>query len=527
MNPFRRFLDFISYPSHSRTIGFLAFLVVLLAVPLTVNIAQKQQELRQRAAFESGGGNVRNCYPPAQAPSNCTLDTNQNPPCSPIILNTGAPGDVIYQNWFLCGTSGGGTTNGSAGTTDTCTPAGGNCLSVQTCHNPDANPLGVAGTVDTSKTCSGSTVCCMPGNGAGGNPTPTLSPDQAAIKACQDQGGTCLDNGKCILGPNNFSNVTCPIKPGGGTCDLSSAGPFDYKCDCTTSDGTPGHHAIKVCTAGGTATDPTCYAGTSACGTGGGGTPTPTPMAGCDASKGFISSCQGITAGTTKPNPSACTQSNGQSGYSLMQCQGSCWYDSYYDQRPEKAPQSQWCYPKGNLISFIVGLDGIGQTGDQKNPNPNPISNQSRGSNQNPKTTTRTFFYQVFDSTGTTEQAKGQGSIAYDSGSGKYKASATLSKTLADGTYVLKVRVQGLLAKIVRGVTISGGVAQIPNTNLVNGDTNSDNRLAIDDYNLILSCAFKPMTTACTPADLDDNGVVDQFDYNLFIREFSVVQDGD
>lgn len=46
--------NFLSYPTHSRTLSILGFLVILAAIPLTVFIAQQQQEIRQRASEETG-----------------------------------------------------------------------------------------------------------------------------------------------------------------------------------------------------------------------------------------------------------------------------------------------------------------------------------------------------------------------------------------------------------------------------------------------------------------------------------------
>ena len=40
---------FVNAPSHSRTIAMLIMLIILAAIPLTVIISQRQQELRQRA----------------------------------------------------------------------------------------------------------------------------------------------------------------------------------------------------------------------------------------------------------------------------------------------------------------------------------------------------------------------------------------------------------------------------------------------------------------------------------------------
>lgn len=48
-NLFIRLREFIVLPTHSRTLSLLAFLAILLAIPLTVFIAQQQQEIRQRA----------------------------------------------------------------------------------------------------------------------------------------------------------------------------------------------------------------------------------------------------------------------------------------------------------------------------------------------------------------------------------------------------------------------------------------------------------------------------------------------
>jgi hypothetical protein len=74
---------------------------------------------------------------------------------------------------------------------------------------------------------------------------------------------------------------------------------------------------------------------------------------------------------------------------------------------------------------------------------------------------------------------------------------------------------------------------------LVTGDINMDNHLSILDYNVLMSCLNDPDInpsdhTACNGnadfvkrADLEDNGVVNKFDYNLFLREISKVPDGD
>lgn len=63
---------------------------------------------------------------------------------------------------------------------------------------------------------------------------------------------------------------------------------------------------------------------------------------------------------------------------------------------------------------------------------------------------------------------------------------------------------------------------------LVAGDVVSDNKLNILDYNILIGCySDLAPATACNDiqkknsSDLNDDGAVNQFDYNLFIREIA------
>lgn len=49
MNFLQKFRDFVSTPTHSRTMGLLVMLVLVAAVSLTVIVAQQQQQIKQRA----------------------------------------------------------------------------------------------------------------------------------------------------------------------------------------------------------------------------------------------------------------------------------------------------------------------------------------------------------------------------------------------------------------------------------------------------------------------------------------------
>ena len=60
-NPVKRFREFILAPSHSRTISAVVILIIAAAIPLTVLVAQQQQEIRQRAATAVCQNTARQC----------------------------------------------------------------------------------------------------------------------------------------------------------------------------------------------------------------------------------------------------------------------------------------------------------------------------------------------------------------------------------------------------------------------------------------------------------------------------------
>ena len=107
--------------------------------------------------------------------------------------------------------------------------------------------------------------------------------------------------------------------------------------------------------------------------------------------------------------------------------------------------------------------------------------------------------------------------------------------SLTTGVYTIKVEMPQFLWKTVPGIIsiTSGQTTAVNQIALTTGDVNSDNKLSILDYNLVLDC-FSDLSSAknCADqakkqsADITDDGSVNQFDYNLFLRELSV-QSGD
>jgi len=186
--------------------------------------------------------------------------------------------------------------------------------------------------------------------------------------------------------------------------------------------------------------------------------------------------------------------------------------------------------PRGNTVFALnIGLDGIGSVGDNSNPT------NSSGSNKNPLRQSRNITIQVFNSN-ETEIANKSGTLTYQAAGGRFTGNVDMG-TLASGNYIVKIKSPAYLRRRIPGIqnVVSGQSYELPAANLVAGDINGDNAINILDYNILISCSIfsKDGQTVCnqnpnykTLADLDDNGAVNQFDYNLFVRELSV-QNGD
>jgi hypothetical protein len=183
-------------------------------------------------------------------------------------------------------------------------------------------------------------------------------------------------------------------------------------------------------------------------------------------------------------------------------------------------------------LSLTIGLDGIGSTGDN-------VTTVSTDSNKNPNTTTRPLTVKLFNTSNT--ETDYTGTMTYNSTSGLFTSTVNLGTNFASGNYLVKVVTDGHLVRLIPGTqTINAGTTNtMPRVNLFAGDVNNDNALTILDYNILMSCMqdvsisnpdggalCRQNTSYATRSDLDDNGIVNKFDYNLFLREYPV-QKGD
>ncbi len=192
-------------------------------------------------------------------------------------------------------------------------------------------------------------------------------------------------------------------------------------------------------------------------------------------------------------------------------------------------------------ISLTILLHGIGTSGDSPNPDTSDLSNK------NPLHPQRNLEVQIFDSNNQLVVVSSASAIVYKADNGAFLGSVDLGQDFVTGNYNLKIKTGRYLRKLVPGIQriVNLESNAIPSTALIAGDVNSDNVLNILDYNALLDCgygAIKPLpmedpnslfrSTNCQshqPAeliDIDDNGIVNSPDFNLFLRELSV-QNGD
>lgn len=181
--------------------------------------------------------------------------------------------------------------------------------------------------------------------------------------------------------------------------------------------------------------------------------------------------------------------------------------------------------PGSTNLSLEVFLHGIGKGGDNVNAN--------SGGNNNPLHPERIFTVALTNVTNTLPASRG--ALRFDSVSGSFKGTINLGASFTSGPYQVRINSDRYLWRVYQGVhTITNGqTKQLPAIYLVAGDVNQDTKLSILDYNVILDC-FSDISqprncsdgTKKAQADITDDGNVNQFDYNLLIRELSV-QGGD
>ncbi|HSA84163.1 MAG TPA: dockerin type I domain-containing protein [Patescibacteria group bacterium] len=178
---------------------------------------------------------------------------------------------------------------------------------------------------------------------------------------------------------------------------------------------------------------------------------------------------------------------------------------------------------EGNEFVVTAFLHSIGNSGDNTNPTTHSLSNKS------PQTQPRPFTLSIYNGQNDLVATK-TALLLYDNTKGNFTGTISAETTLPEGDYIFKLKTESFLTKRIPGFTHTLPLTQVtlPTITLVAGDVNGDNLINILDYNSIMGCYsdFEPPAncneTMAKLTDLNDDGHVNQIDYNLFIREITV-----
>lgn len=569
----KRIWELISTASHSRTTALLVILVIGAAIPLTVLVAQKQQEVRQQASEGNNCGNqnctgdttcirmapnieTTFCTPKNSRPEGSYCGTPSSTTANVLfpILPNGDACESKYCDFNLRCTSppesGGGNTGGTGGTAPGGTSTGGTCNPTYGAWFPQS--CGVQGIFQKcaanqryyTRSISNTTGC---------NDYAKNLEKCELDSTCGSGGGTCTD---ADYGPWNDAGCgnggvfkDCNVNEMYQTRSIASG----KGCNLNTRDM---ERCVPNSTCGGTT--PQCNENTDnlRCSSSGsqvqqcqGGTwKTVSDCASfgqvCKAITGTVAACSSATpqtptcdtgiqcTGACTAPANTCGAANGaESGcqFTALAGGGTCNRTSAPDRSCaiDKCVSPNTCSdgvckptPEGIHVnlSYSVGLDGIGSTGDRVNPSNNSLSI---------KTPQRTAKASILYVSGEplANPAERQTTLHYDPSSGKYIGKVTnFLWSSTPGTFTIKIGTVGHLVKTVHpSINISDGQTIDISADLVAGDINNDNQLSILDYNMLIGCfglIGQNTDLACKEADLNDDGTIDQFDYNLWLREF-------
>lgn len=520
---------FITSPDYSRTVGILALLVVVLAIPLTVFIAQKQQEIRQRAqttcndtydgsTFAQQGQQIQDNFRAAygdQAETkwiqerNAALATNapkandgktlfDEPDCGVIRSFYSAYGSNAPQQWVTQHNGNGG---GAPAPTATPPPS--------TIVHQEFEP------------CPSNTACSVT------SPNIIDRNDRSKDLYCRKIGSSTNEEFEWIT--QQYANAQCSSTQIGRTAEC---GGTTYYCN-----GRPG---------GWTTTQPPApTAAPTAVPT---LAPTPIPVELCGKMcsifrpgsikeksecerEGYYIDPSDYDSGTKTCN-FACLPIP-DFGTSNKLGLGGCSYSAI---RPTSPPP-----PPGD-----GGDDGGGAPAPGPGPGPGapaPQPGEPTGA------LTKLLFdlilpqgskdkrvvAQIFTATPVAQMGEDLEGTAKRGPGGNHTGTVDVANTIASGTYDIKVKADKYLRKLIQGVQITQNTTtRISQITLTLGDINGDNKLNIADYNILIDCfGAKANSQTCGNsnkdlADLDDNGRVDGVDYNLFLINLSKgPRDGD
>lgn len=203
--------------------------------------------------------------------------------------------------------------------------------------------------------------------------------------------------------------------------------------------------------------------------------------------------------------------------------------------------------PSATAFTLDLFLHGIGRGGDNADP--------ASGGNPNPIHPIRLASVEVFD-TNNASVLQADTNVTYDAASGSFKGTLPIG-SLQNGNYTVKVKVNKYLQRQAPNIyTINNGfVTALPPLRLTVGDIIGDNKLNIQDFNALAGCyrgvappsacqgqlsaqsADESLDTLIDESDLNaadsqqfnqneasdinDDGIVNEPDLSLYIRELT------
>lgn len=181
----------------------------------------------------------------------------------------------------------------------------------------------------------------------------------------------------------------------------------------------------------------------------------------------------------------------------------------------ESTPSAQ---TNQTALTVNLLLHGLGRAGDSVNQTPS--------GNMQPLHTQRAIRVKIFDDQKNIVATK-EGSVVFDQATGKFTGTLMLAD-VPSGTYGISIKADRYLSATLYDpqVITQGQTTTLPAIPLNAGDINNDDLIDIVDYGMLMDCFSSLMTSVCSDAtkekgDLTDDGTVNQFDYNLFLRELS------
>lgn len=186
---------------------------------------------------------------------------------------------------------------------------------------------------------------------------------------------------------------------------------------------------------------------------------------------------------------------------------------------PTSIPPSVSIKPDSTYIKLQFGLQGIGNTGTNTQPN------LSSG-NKNPFKKNVDVTIKVYGKENTPEEIKGK--AFYDSTIGKYVGTFELKKAPGEEVTNIFISTPGYLAHRLDARILPNQVNSTPEFNFSGGDIDENEERNLLDWNLLNACSiFKFNNPQLCPdgskfkqnSDMNSDGVVDQSDITLFYQE--------